>query len=121
MPKLLDSAEALRFVQDRIDTREWWILPVAEPVGARMALDIIERHYTGDNRLLVDMLLVQPELPDVPFLYIILAAKSCMSPQQLSDATGVPLPDDARDALIPSSTPASVVLWFGNQFRWMSE
>jgi hypothetical protein len=118
MPKLTDHATALRFIQDRIDTRQWWILPVAEPLGAQMAIDIIERFYSGENQPLADMLLMQPRLPDVPFFFIILGAKSCMSSQQLSEATGIPLPEDTRDVLIASSTPTSVVLWLGSQFQW---
>lgn len=117
--KLMSETEILRFVQDRLDTRAWWLIAVAEIGAARMLNKIVQHHYIGDQAGLLDVVMIPWVTPNVPVLTLAIALKSCMSPAQLAATTGSPVPlDSSHDVVIFDSTPLSVVWWIANKFRW---
>ena len=120
MPKVFESLQdAKAFVQARLDTREWWVIPVATPDAAELAVEIANRFYTGDNKLLFDAVLFFNPMLDVPLLWVALASKSCMSPEQFAELTGLSVtPDRLRDVIVTTSTPLSAMVWLYNQFDW---
>lgn len=108
----LSFQESMQFVLDRLATREWWLIPVSNVLTAELLDQIVQKHYTGDNALLIDVIVAPEPTRDVALLSLVLASKSCMSPQQLRETTGLPVPEDgSQDILIHSTTPASVLVW----------
>lgn len=120
MPQVFESLhDANAFVQARLDTREWWVIPVATPDAAELALDIANRFYTGENKVLFDAVLFFNPMPSVPLLWLALASKSCMSAEQFAEMAELPVtPDHLRDVIVTASTPLSAMLWLNNQFDW---
>lgn len=118
MSKVMPSSELLQFIQDRLDTREWWLLPVATPAAAQLADEIIARHYTGDNQVLCDFAFIPNQVADAPFLILMLASKSCMSAEQAQELLHLPsAPAEDRDVLVHSSTPIGVMMWMSRVFH----
>lgn len=115
--RLASPEEGFRLIQDRLDTREWWLIPVCDLAGMGLVEGITRRFYQGDNRVLLDVVMVLQPTSDVPLLGLVLASKSCMSAAQLAEHTGAFLPDDSHDVIVPPSTPVSVVLWLARHFR----
>lgn len=115
--RLASVEDGLRLIQDRLDTQEWWLIPVCDLAGMGLVEGITRRFYQGDNRVLLDVVMVLQPTSDVPLLGLILASKSCMSATQLAEHTGAFVPDDSRDVIVPASTPVSVVLWLARHFR----
>jgi hypothetical protein len=115
--RLASAEEGFRFIQDRLDTRDWWLIPVSNLAGAELVDGIAQRFYQGDNELLLDVVAIPFPTEDVPLLSLVLASKSCMSPAQLAEHLGTPAPDDCRDVLVPASTPVSILLWLAHHFR----
>jgi hypothetical protein len=116
--RLASAEEGFRFIQDRLDTRDWWLIPVSNLAGAEFVDGIARRFYRGDNALLLDVVAVPFPTEDVPLLSLVLASKSCMSPAQLAEHLGAPAPDNSRDVIVPASTPLSILLWLARHFRW---
>lgn len=117
MSKLVDYPKVQHFIQDRIDSREWWILVIDGPESATLALRIATRFYTGDDGPLFNLLCNSCGDRTLPFRALAFAAKRCLSAQQLSEFIGAPVPEE-RDVLIPASTRPEVVQWLGTQFHW---
>ena len=113
------TADAQQFIQDRLATRAWWIIPVTDVDGMAFVEDMATRFYGGENGVLIDAVMILNPTADVPCLWLVLAAKSCMSPAQLTELTGLPAPEDGlRDILVPRSTPLSVMVWLYSRFNW---
>jgi len=109
--------EAYRFVQDRLDSGEWWLIPVCDLAGVAVIDGLARRFFAGDNAVLLDLVAVPRPTQDVALLTLVLASKSCLTPARLAEHFGVPEPEPGRDILAPGSTPLSVVVWLNEHFR----
>ena len=117
-PSLVRPADGEKFVQDRLNTREWWLIPVTDVKGMAFVEEVTRRFYRGDNKVLMDALTIPNPTADVPCLCLVLAAKSCMSPTQLQKLIVKPVPKDgSRNILVPSTTALSIIFWLHSRFQ----
>lgn len=108
-------ADGLRLVKERLDSREWWLLAVANLEAFMFLSRIEERFYSGeDNRWFHIVNVIWPT-PEAPVLALATAAKSCMTATELAAASGFPAPHD--DLLVHPSTPPTVVSWLARHLR----
>jgi hypothetical protein len=103
------TKQGYEFLQARLDTGEWWLIPVATLPAGMFVNEVVERFYTGDNELLLDVILVHQPTPRIRHLPLVLASKSCMSKAQLEELVGKKLPDG--EMIVHASTPFSVLRW----------
>lgn len=118
MPAVLQPADAYEFIQQRIDSHEFWIMPVTTVESAALACRIAKQHYRGQDEHLFNMLSIPTPLSGVPFFYLVLAAKKCLPANQLAEVIGAPVPANVGDVLVPPGTHRLAVLWLKNLFRW---
>ena len=119
MPKLLQPADTFKLIQDRIDSREWWSMPVASAEGVALMEDIVSRFYSGKDPTLCNLLLLPIGLSEVPILGFLMASKTAMTHADLSDLFGISIPKDAKaDLIVPATTPLSAMVWLWKHFRW---
>jgi hypothetical protein len=113
------TREGYEFLQARLDTHEWWLIPVATLPAGMFVNEVAERFYTGDNELLLDVILVHQPTPGVRHLPLILASKSCMSRAQLELLVGKKLPEG--DLVVHASTPLGVLRWLAYTLCFTSQ
>jgi hypothetical protein len=115
--QVLTQEQGLKYIQDRIDTREWWIIPVATAEANEFVSDIVQRFFQGDNKLLVDFLLLSTASPSAPQVLITLASKSCCAPKDLAAMVNTP-EVEGRDLLVHGTTPIAVITWLNDTFNF---
>lgn len=116
MPKVVTPEEGYKFIQDRIDTKEWWLVPIATDEAGEFVREMKDRFYQGDNKVLLDFVLIAgPESA----LLLALASKSCCSCKDLATIVHNPPGElEGRDVLIHSTTPIAVVAWLNGTFKF---
>jgi len=113
----LTSNEAIKFVQDRLDSHQWWMFPVATESGIRFVDAVEKAHYQGANSDRLVTATVVDAASDIPLMWLVFAAKSCMSPEQLSKLAGRPVSGDgSHDIIFESRTPVSALTWLASTF-----
>src|SRR5262245_26401668 len=104
MPNFTTTAGGYKFVQDRLDTHEWWLMPVATLEAAAFVYDLVDRFYQGEDQLLVDVVMVHNPTPELAFMFLILASKTCLSRSQYGQLIER---EAENDLLIHGTTPIS--------------
>jgi hypothetical protein len=117
MPQILKPADLFRTVQERIDSHEWWIMPITNADGVAMCQEILRRFYIGKDPSLCALVLL-PVVIDGQPLALLLASKACMSSADLAEAVDVTVPRAKADLLVPATTPLSALMWLWSTFRW---
>ncbi|MFN0056533.1 MAG: hypothetical protein ACKV0T_30670 [Planctomycetales bacterium] len=92
------------------------MIPVTTLSAAFFATEIGNRFCQGDNLLRVDVFLVKQPTPDLAFLLLILASKSCLSQAQAPEFFETDASN--RDVLVHASTPIGALEWLSRQFMW---
>jgi hypothetical protein len=112
------GTEVHKIIQDRINSREWWLIPVIDEEGIAFVQEIACRFYRDNRKGVMDAILIPFPTLDVPGLWLVLAAKSCLSQAQLAEYEGLPLDEEFKSILVPPSTPLSVMVWLYQCFRF---
>ncbi len=115
------AAEVHKIIQDRINSREWWLIPVTDEEGIAFVQEIACRFYRDNRKGVMDAILIPFPTLDVPGLWVVLASKSCLSPAQLAEFERVPLDKEFKSILVPQTTPLSVMVWLYENFRFPAD
>jgi hypothetical protein len=119
MPNFITTAGGYKFIQNRLDTRDWWLMPVVTLESAAFVYDLVNRFYRGDDKLLVDVVLVHNPTPDLAFMFLVLASKTCLSKSQFGQLIEREGPN--ADLLVHGTTPLSALNWLKAHFRFHTE
>ncbi len=119
MPNFTTTADGYKFIQDRLDTHEWWLIPVVTLDAVMFPKEVVERFYADDNGVLLDVVRVQQPIPTIRFLPLVLASKSCMSLAQLERLVGNELSNG--DLVVHASTPIGVLRWLAMHLTFYSQ
>lgn len=112
------GAEVHKIIQDRINSQEWWLIPVTEVEGIAFVQEIACRFYRDNRKGGLDAILIPFPTLDVAGLWLVLASKNCLSPAQLAEFEGVPLDKEFKSILVPPATPLSVMVWLYQSFNF---
>lgn len=74
--------EALRYLADRIKSREWWVFFACDPADIAVVSRIENQFYSDAAG--TDFELIVANLKEVPFASVFLAKKTRLSPEQLA-------------------------------------
>lgn len=119
MPNFTTTSDGYKFIQARLDTHEWWLIPVATLDAVMFLKEVVERFYADDNGVLLDVVRVHQPTPAMRFLTLVLASKSCMSLAQLQRLVGSKLSNG--DLVVHASTPVGAIRWLAQNFQWRDE
>jgi hypothetical protein len=82
-PALLDTQGAARLINDRLRSRQWWVLVTNEPFGTRFAGHLEQRYYAGETNRHFDVLVIPAFREGFGLVSLFLARKSCMPAELL--------------------------------------
>ncbi len=115
--KIVEPNDAISFIQKRITSRRWWIFPVASH-DAQDFVDAVEQaHYMKRNNHLFEMIILPSPIPLLAVAAIFLAAKSEMSPAELSKLAGVEIDGEYRDVVFTPGCPVAFAEWMLTEFK----
>ena len=80
--QLLDEAQAHAEFDRRVESREWWVIPVVGGAATDVMCAIEAAHYTGDAN--ADFHLLAGPLPPFGQMFTAFAHKRRMTPDQLA-------------------------------------
>ena len=112
------GTEVHKIIQDRINSREWWLIPVIDEEGIAFVQEIACRFYRDNRKGVLDAILIPFPTLDVAGLWLVLASKSCLSRTQLAEFEGVPFDKEFKSILVPPTTPLSVMIWLYQSFNF---
>ena len=119
MPNFTTTASGYKFIQDRLDTRDWWLIPVTTVEAGAFICNFVNQFYRGDDQVLVDVVFVHNPTPDLAFMFLILASKSCLSKTEFGNL--IKREATNSDLLVHSTTPVGAVEWLKTRFRFNTE
>lgn len=82
---VVSAADMHQKIQDRINSGEWWVIPITDAEGFALVEEIASRFYQGDNSKLIEAVVIPSPIPRVSYIFLIMAAKQCMSPAQVGE------------------------------------
>lgn len=110
--KLSPMEEVERLIFDRVDSREWWIIPQASATGSQLAQLIEEEFYssTPERAMAFDAAFIPAPAGGRPFA-LCLAKKIYMTPEELGQLLRAPNIDGSQDILATPDCPLFVATW----------
>lgn len=92
---ILGNRETHAALRERINSREWWVIPHLNSVAPKLARAMVRECYPAGVGFEAFVL----ALPGVPIVYV--AHKSQMSRSRVADISCIPVPEnDDRDVLV---------------------